>query len=203
MEHRIRLLTGCTDGPLLAYPAEVTTLLAAICTATLGGPERGYRSVLSHIAHTVSDPNLRTARRTLASALYAELVARYRAVYPHLPVSGPYTGAVPAVGITSNGTMETLAFNMHDEQPKMEHAPYWSAVLDVYTSGVESVTGVRPVIGRVLYAHGGSLVVPCDGLLAGAADRLIEQGITSVRRRGAWCPICPIGCRAMIEPARR
>lgn len=203
MEHRIRLLTACTDGPPSVYPAEITTLLAAICTATLGGPTRGYASVLHHLTLTVADPALRAARRALASVLYTELTARYQAVYPNLPAQEPYTGAVPAIGITSTGTMETLAFNLHDEKPTLEHAPYWSAALDVYAAGVSSVTGVRPVIGRVLYAKGGSLVIPCDGLLARAAEQMITGGIRNVRRRGAWCPGCPIGCSATIEPARR
>ena len=205
VEHRIRLLTGCTDGPpLVPYPSDIAHLLAVICSATLGGPEHGYRSIVNHLNRTTTDEAVRRQRRELASVLYAELSTRYVAVYPNLPVGVPYTGTVPAIGITKTAQIETLAFNLHDAGPQMDHAPYWSAVLDVYASGVATTTGVRPTIGRVLYRSGGILTIPCDGLLSAMADLLVAQGIADVRRRGPWCPACPIGCRAVVErPTRR
>lgn len=205
MERRIRLLTGCTAGPVVqAYPPEIAQLIAVVCSATLGGPDRGYRSITNHICRTTPDDQTRTARRVLASTLYSELTARYHAVYPNLPVKAPYEGTVPAIGVTRIMQIETLAFNLHDDGPSLDHAPYWSAVLDVYSSGVATTTGARPTLGRVLYAHDGSLTIPCDGALSAMADLLVAQGVVDVRRRGPWCPTCPIGCRAVVErPAKR
>lgn len=205
VEQRIRLLTGCTEGPNRPHPPTwQQRVVTMVCTATLGGPRRGYRSVLQHLQRMSEDEEQRTQWRGIAGCLYAEVTRRYRTVYPNVPASTPYTGTIPAVGLTHTRQWETLAFTLQDEGPSLSHAPYWSAVLDIYAAGVAGTIGVRPVIGRVLYGHGGSLMIPCDGTLSGVADHLIAQGVSDVRRRGPWCPACPIGCRAVVEqPARR